>query len=901
MTAAELHADCSRRGVYPWAEKGKLRFRAAPGALTPELREMVREQRRELVELLAGQGAEWRQAEASGLSRQHACRIVPEPHRLREPFPLTDVQQGYWLGRLETFELAAAAQLYLEIETPVLEPQRLVAAWDRLVKRHPMLRAVVLPDGHMQVLKEVPSTPLQILDLRQEGFEVADDQLLALRKQLSQHGPTPEQWPLFDLRLSRRAGVERIHLGISLLICDALSWRLLLRQVTRLYLLEAEQEDQEPPPVLSFRDYVLAQRAQEESADYRRSLDFWRRRLDALPAAPQLPLVRSPEDVQTPTFVRRQATLEADLWQGFQQRTRGAKVTPTVALATAYAATLAAWSGEAHFLLNMLFFNRLPRHPQIDEVVGNFTSTILLEVNLDPALSFEANAQRLQARLLEDLDHAQVSGVRVLRELQGLRGGSRHAVPVVFASTLRLDGGVTPPPAGDDKSEEDGAISLEVVHSTLQTPQVWLDHQVTEREGTLSFNWDAVSELFHRGEVRNRFEGYFDLLWQLADEEQAWTLPLGELVEAMPAASTSVARPSEPSKRLAVAPSASGTSAPRNAVEEALAGIWRELLQVPEVGIHDNFFAHGGQSLLAVRMLARVHRELGRDLPMSVLFEGGTIAHLAEALRSQETARRSPLVLIHGASAAGAEAAQRPFFCVHPVGGSVLCYQPLAEALGKNRPFYGLQSLPGMRGWSLEAMAEHYVAAVREVQAEGPYLLGGWSFGAVAAFEMARQLGAAGQEVRSLMMIDLAPVNLHDRSPEVDVPFLLRRFGEDLAALSGVVDFDTSSEDLPGLARRLAAAGVEMAGEFEVFERLFETFGSNYRALLAYVPETCAGPVSLFQAVEGGDGLEADAGWGGVVEGEVRVVAMAADHYSIVQMPGVLELARRFQAEFDQD
>ena len=193
--------------------------------------------------------------------------------------------------------------------------------------------------------------------------------------------------------------------------------------------------------------------------------------------------------------------------------------------------------------------------------------------------------------------------------------------------------------------------------------------------------------------------------------------------------------------------------APRDTLELQLVQIWEDILGLRPVGVTDNFFDLGGHSLLAVRLIARIHKQFGQKLPLPTLFQGATIEQLAGVLRRSPTPLRcSPLVGIHlGGSG-------RPFFCVHPVGGSILCYAGLSRRLGPDQPFYGLQH-PGLDGeWApytrIEEMASDYLTALRAVQPEGPYLLGGWSLGGIVAFEMAQQLEARGQKVALLALLD---------------------------------------------------------------------------------------------------------------------------------------------------
>ncbi|GAA3037097.1 hypothetical protein GCM10020000_13580 [Streptomyces olivoverticillatus] len=114
-------------------------------------------------------------------------------------------------------------------------------------------------------------------------------------------------------------------------------------------------------------------------------------------------------------------------------------MTPSAALCTAYAQVLAAWSKSSHFTLNLLVFNRMPLHPDVESVVGNFSATTLLEVRHSPAEAFTARAEKLQKQLWQDLEHSRVSGVQVLRELNRARGNAAAAgMPVVFASTVNF-------------------------------------------------------------------------------------------------------------------------------------------------------------------------------------------------------------------------------------------------------------------------------------------------------------------------------------------------------------------------------------------------------------------------------------------------------------------------------
>ncbi|KQT68984.1 MULTISPECIES: amino acid adenylation domain-containing protein [unclassified Aureimonas] len=193
---------------------------------------------------------------------------------------------------------------------------------------------------------------------------------------------------------------------------------------------------------------------------------------------------------------------------------------------------------------------------------------------------------------------------------------------------------------------------------------------------------------------------------------------------------------------------------PRNALDEALRDVWISVLGLEALGLEENFFRIGGHSLMALRVAAAVKARLGLDMPVGALFRNQTIRQLSDALSAGAcgSTSGSPAIALNG------HAGDRPVFAVHAVGGSALVYSGLAQALADARPVFGLQASGLDAGEplapSLEAMAQSYVAALRGCQPQGPYTLLGHSFGGLVAFEMTRQLEAAGERVERLVMLD---------------------------------------------------------------------------------------------------------------------------------------------------
>ena len=430
--------------------------------------------------------------------------LVPDPGSRHEPFSLSDIQQAWLAERDGLLERGGAVPTcYLEADWPELDGPRLEAAWRRLVERHDMLRAVVLPDGRWQILREVPPYELTVGD--------GDPEVLrgALREQMSGRLFDPGRWPLFEVRATRLPdGRARLHVACDLLICDARSSQVLLRELKLLY---ANPEAALPPLAASVRDYALAVDALRRQEAGRRAWEYWWERLAGLPPAPDLPLVPMPE---RPAFVRRQAEIPPRERARLDERAAQAGITPSVLLCAVFAEVLAAWSGGGRFSINVLYSRRLPFHPQVDDLVGNFAATVLLEVDSREP-TFERRAARLQERLWGDLRHGLVTGVEVQREsdrLQArlqtrLRGGSfkRAALPVVFSSMLPL--------ARESNELPEGP---ELVYGSVQLPQAALEVVVTEVAGSVRCTWSSVDDAFPPGFVAAMFEAWQRLLEDLA-------------------------------------------------------------------------------------------------------------------------------------------------------------------------------------------------------------------------------------------------------------------------------------------------------------------------------------------------------------------------------------------------
>ncbi|MDJ0836803.1 MAG: AMP-binding protein, partial [Acidobacteriota bacterium] len=318
---------------------------------------------------------------------------------------------------------------------------------------------------------------------------------------------------------------------------------------------------------------------------------------------------------------------------------------------------------------------------------------------------------------------------------------------------------------------------------------------------------------------------------------------------------------------------------PRTDAERRITAIWQAVLQREVRDVHTNFFDLGGHSLLAVKLMARIAREFGRDLPLTAVFSQGTVAQLATLLASDAVQDDQPLVPIR------TEGAGPTLYCIHPVGGSVLCYHDLAKML--DRPVYGLQAVTEHD--TVPTMATAYLAAIREHQPEGPIQLAGWSSGGVIAYEMARQLEAAGKAVPAPLLFD-THVPGHVTQPELDPVQKLVYTIEDMAYAQGkTITLDVAElRALPPEARWQYLSGAAQAqGMMQdvnptLLQHLWTIYQRNEAANAAYTPKPFGGSIQLFRATATQQ-TDPTKGWGFFTE--VVVHDMDADHLSIITKP----------------
>ncbi|HEV7222112.1 MAG TPA: condensation domain-containing protein, partial [Pirellulales bacterium] len=752
-----------------------------------------------------------------------------------------------------------------------IELESLKQAWQRVAERHPALRTCFLWQGleqPLQVVRKQVELPWTALDLR--GIS-AERQARDIEAYLAADAGNPLELtraPLMRMTLVRLADEEyRFFWRAHHLLFDGWSLAIVLGEVLTIY--GALLSGQEPrlPPAPAFRDYLAWLERQDAVA----AEDFWRRKLAGFtPPAPldlAAPSVAPDGEGRTPAHeangerqppgigadeaygqerlrLSAEATAELNAWG------RRAQLTPAVLVQGAWALLLARHSRQNEVVFGTTVSGRPADLPGVEAMVGPFINNLPLRAAVDPGARLTDWLHALQTALAE-LGPFQQTPLTRVEAFAALPPGRR-----LFESLVVFENY----PIGEN-CRQDAGFQVRDVQATVGTIYPLALVAVPGEELSLTLNYQR--QRFAVAAVRRLLSELQTLLLTMpAGAEQT----LGEFAQLKtfagpqaPAAADHRVRPRPLGAREFVAP--------RDDLETALAEIWRELLGLETVGVRDNFFSLGGDSMLAVRLMAEVERECGRKLPLAWLFQDATIEHLAAVLRApEEAATSSTLVPLRPV----APDMLAPLFCMHPAGGTVFCYRELARHLDPRRPLYGLQAR-GIDGRQtphsrIEDMAGDYISAMRAVQPVGPYLLAGWSLGGILAFEMARQLAAGGHSTALLAVIDVGMVAPGESFDEDDfLPALLEMFPDEQRPSPEDLRGMTAAEQVDFFRRRAERAGVLMVGDSPIQDlHVFQVFQANMNALLEYHPQPYPGRVTLFRAADGVTSLHGTAqlGWG---------------------------------------
>ncbi|MDP5213363.1 amino acid adenylation domain-containing protein [Pseudoalteromonas tunicata] len=500
MSIATIIAEFENRGVYLWAEQERLKFKAPAGVMNNQLVQLLKDNKPALLEYLTD---------------PVMTAIESNIQDRFKPFPLTDLQLAYLVGRTNAIEYGnVGCHSYIELDLPKLDANRLQAAWHKLVERHDMLRATINLDGMQKIQAEVIPKPIKVHDLSGCTEYQYTQSLSILRESLAHKHYQPEQWPQYDVHLSNLPNASVLHFSIDLLIADFASIQILLAELGELY---NDPEQVLAPLKVSYRDIVLARKAMlshpKTLARYEKHKAYWLEQIKTLPAPAELPLAKHNNKQAQVEFKRLNFELPETSWQLLKEKAQAHKLTPSSLVLAAFTEVISRWSRHPEFSLNLTMLNRANSHPDVRSIVGDFIAVNVLGVKPNPQFNFSERAKALQAQLWRDLEHSDFTGVEVLRALNQAQK-SNTIVPIVYTSTLGL--------SGDDLDENEFMHQAKLRYGITQTPQVWLDCQATERNNMLIVDWDIRQGIFQSGTIEAAHQAFCQLLETLSSDNTLW-------------------------------------------------------------------------------------------------------------------------------------------------------------------------------------------------------------------------------------------------------------------------------------------------------------------------------------------------------------------------------------------
>ena len=777
--------------------------------------------------------------------------------------PLSFAQQRLWfLDRLRPGDASYNISAALRIEG-ALDVESLRRAFEELVRRHEALRTTFSThQGSPQQLIHPPHAwSLPAVDLTAVPAQEREAQARELALQEAQRPFSLSTGPLLRTQLLKLGDREHLLLlGMHHIVADGWSMGVLVREVAALY--EAFTQGRPSPlpelPV-QYADFAAWQRQWLQGPVLDAQLDYWRQQLQGAP------ILELPTDKPRPALQSHRGhfvsfRIPAPTVAGLNQLAHESGSTLFMVLMAAWQSLLGRYSGQDDICVGTPIANRTRN--ETEPLIGFFINSLVLRTRLDGDPTFVQLLARVNEASLAAFAHQDVPFEQLVDALGVERDLSRMPLfQVMFAlqnapmqaptlSSLRVE----PVPVHTGASKFDFVLEMNM------------------EDGALSAHLEYCVDLFEHASVERLTRHFHSLLDGIAANPHR---PLSQLPpEApleLPPLRQQAPRPGQGAPIAFVAP--------RTPVEESLAAIWTEVLEVPTPGVHDSFFSMGGSSLFSIVMLARVQETLGVEIAPKRFFEAPTIAALAAALQPaasaspEESPGASPLVLLN------AGGTLPPLFCVHPVGGDVFCYAELARRIDPDQPFYGVraQGLDGTQepGQSIDAMARFYLDNIRQVQPSGPYRLMGWSMGGDIAWEMARQLKARGEEVEFLALID---AHAH--------PGMLLPPGSNLGEVV---------KDLLAFELQQFAGHLDDHPRLVALRKLLE---HHLRALSVYAPGPYAGDVVLLQATEVFDPViqEQDNGWRPLTSGGLQVHRIPGTHHTILAPPNVDLLAQQLRA-----
>ncbi|GAB3902636.1 hypothetical protein GCM10028803_29660 [Larkinella knui] len=799
--------------------------------------------------------------------------------------PLSFAQNRLWIiHQLHALNGAYHVPIILKIAGPLNVPV-LRQSLEEIVRRHPILRTTFRHTDGLPFQQIAPPGPVPVQVDQKTGS-------LAEWVQTEAYRPFDlETGPLLRIRVAHRGADSWVLLLVfHHIIYDGWSTRVLAKELSRAYTALVQHQSVALPALsLHYADYARWQLAHFTPQTLQRERHYWKNRLSGAPVLLNLPIDKPRPAIQSFEGTDYSFPVPDAFWHQIRWGLEEPGTTVFLRLLTVFSVWLNRVTRSHDLIVGIPVAGR--NRPELAHTIGFFVNTLALRIEIRENCSFRQLLRQIRHWALEAYDHQELPFEQVVETLK---------LPRTLAYSPLVQGFFD---FQEDTSKDWNLAGLQIESVPFEQHTAKFDLHLSFREtpagaqGTFNYR----SDLFANQTIERFARDFLTLLDELVAEPDK---PIASLAgsfanRAEKPLVTKVVEPEahDPFHR-EIAPSPGDSP-----LVDLLRSLWCSLLELPGVGLDEDFFNLGGHSLMAFQMTAELQRQTGHSIPVGSVFAHPTIRKLALHLKTTHADRIwASLVAVKP------QGDRPPLFLIHPVSGEIGYVYQLAPYLPENRPVYGLRAA-GLDGIatslsSIEAMAAYYLQLIFEQQPEGPYLLGGYSMGGILAFEMARQLQKAGKEVSLVALIDSYPMNPNEANeiplgPLVDYyyqywrslpkhPRQLWRFIHKKAPVAGRFFLNRLRHSW---LHRSAKNGVS-PGQSPLSGPHKELIEKNLRACRNYSFKPYDGKVVWLRAI-GKDGLVdprrvVSFGWDRYARQGVEVHALQSDHYSLFRDEAII-------------
>src|SRR6516225_1488757 len=686
-------------------------------------------------------------------------------------FPVSMNQQRLWiLDQLEPGIAAYHITVCLRLTGPLVTGA-LERSLGTIVDRHESLRTTfgVRDGAPVQLINPYCAIPLQMRDMSMHPGTDLEAQAYSFVREEIQKPFDLRNGPLLRTSLVRLGPEHHIFVcTMHHIVSDGWSAELLIREVAEHYgAFVAGQEPTLNPLPIQYSDFTILQRQLIGTERIEQQLSFWRRTLAGAPVLDGFPCdLPRPE---RPTYAGASQTLQLDseLISDLQRFARHQRTTFFMLLTAAFIVLLFKYGKQKDILIGIPVSGR--NLVETEPLIGFFVNTLVLRTSISRDTTFNDVLIQVRERLLDAMSHQDVPFERIVDAVRAPRSLSYNPLFQIMFATFRAAvqsrqfGQLTATPYVIESNTSRFDLSVNIIEGLDRTWWVQAEYS---------------TELFDHPRITRMLEAYTMLLRSiLADSHR----PLSDLQISQSAifrSGTSEPVPAsidgssmngralgwpQPVRRNIASTNGGSAAIPLDHVEGKLIDIWQRCLKISPVGVDDDFFALGGNSLLAIALVADVNRTFGRILPVSSLFRDATIRSMAKRLRGQSVCKCSFVPLTE-------TGIKPPLFAA----GCSREYKDLSRALGSDQPFYqmdvyALQEERLMAGAPLlttvQDIADYFVRDILSRRPIGPYFLAGQCEGSVVALEIALQLRRKGHEIGALIQFDTPVTGYFQRLP----------------------------------------------------------------------------------------------------------------------------------------